>query len=416
VIDEWLSQNPEAQNIYKFIYVTNDLNAAAGREMLTLGERAIDIYDDKIRENTPLTILRHEYEHTQDAHISDEEDKKIKELETSHTPTAQREEFSEYAQEIGRLEKEHVTLLRKEQEEKLGPSELNQLRKERSSKNTEINILKEKYQTFLSKYPETKKLQHFYNEITFSIGKNILDDDNVRRIRDETAEKVSAILSEKYSIDLNKIGKDLKRKDPYYKELSEYDLKLEALRKAAGDLYEKEKTVETTALDGITMSLMAITDSQLESASEEEIIKKIDKILPTTQGGAMSSIFDLQIAIEESKNPDLKKTAIKIKELADNYGLPASYGFFNYGGSGTKYAAAFRELSSTYREEPIEIRRQKANSENNNVRKVYRELTQLAFDSGKMRAEEYKAIMGEICKYPDCRDQKCLLYKMTCQK
>jgi len=64
---------------------------------------------------------------------------------------------------------------------------------------------------------------------------------------------------------------------------------------------------------------------------------------------------------------------------------------------------------------PISLRTERANSENPFVRDAYRKLTQLAFDSGKMSAGEYKQIMGENqCQEITCCDQKCVMYKLTC--
>jgi len=42
-------------------------------------------------------------------------------------------------------------------------------------------------------------------------------------------------------------------------------------------------------------------------------------------------------------------------------------------------------------------------------------LTQIAFDSGKMPPEEYKAVMGEgYCEKDDCSDKLCMEYKLMC--
>jgi len=66
------------------------------------------------------------------------------------------------------------------------------------------------------------------------------------------------------------------------------------------------------------------------------------------------------------------------------------------------------EVSSTYKEEPIESRKADVHSSNPIISKTYIRLTQLAFDSEKMDVEEYKTIMGNnFCKEADCSDKFC---------
>ncbi|MDB4303854.1 hypothetical protein N9934_03590 [Desulfosarcina sp.] len=89
-------------------------------------------------------------------------------------------------------------------------------------------------------------------------------------------------------------------------------------------------------------------------------------------------------------------------------GLPSFYSAFN-----------FREISSTYREEPIDRRKSIVTGKSygdetfsDKQREIYKKLTQLEFDSGKMDAEEYSYVMGLDCG--DCGSYKCKEYTALC--
>jgi len=74
------------------------------------------------------------------------------------------------------------------------------------------------------------------------------------------------------------------------------------------------------------------------------------------------------------------------KIVKDNTGLPYLYSVNDY----YLPEGYVTEVSSTYKEEPIESRKADVHSSNPIISKTYIRLTQLAFDSEKMDVEEYK--------------------------
>ena len=83
------------------------------------------------------------------------------------------------------------------------------------------------------------------------------------------------------------------------------------------------------------------------------------------------------------------------------------YAFKDYDlGKGERFA----EVSATYTEAKREDVRHKIAAGNTFVRRI----TQLAYDSGKIDAEEYHYRMGSYCNNEPC--DKCLIYTLTCKK
>lgn len=71
----------------------------------------------------------------------------------------------------------------------------------------------------------------------------------------------------------------------------------------------------------------------------------------------------------------------------------------------------FSEASATFAELSLEDRRRRIQNGN----EAFKKLTQINFDAGKMKVEEYKYLMGQdFCGKPDCCDKKCIIYQLNC--
>jgi hypothetical protein len=120
--------------------------------------------------------------------------------------------------------------------------------------------------------------------------------------------------------------------------------------------------------------------------------------------------FNKYVEALDSLPEEQKKQAESILKVLT--GVPYAYAFKDYGQFG---GALYMELSSTYMEQPIEKRISLVQSGNKVISEMYKKLTQIAFDSGKMSVEDFKAIMGNgYCKKADCFDKLCVQYKLLC--
>ncbi|MEK6913191.1 MAG: hypothetical protein AABW47_00785 [Nanoarchaeota archaeon] len=114
-----------------------------------------------------------------------------------------------------------------------------------------------------------------------------------------------------------------------------------------------------------------------------------------------------------SINPDLHDQSNNFDRIIQlSTGFPAEYSLFN---ENKNSEDNYLEISSTYREQPIEQRKLLVQSSNKLISETYKKLTQLAFDSGKMKVDEFVTIMGHgFCKKTDCSDKICSEYKLLC--
>lgn len=119
-------------------------------------------------------------------------------------------------------------------------------------------------------------------------------------------------------------------------------------------------------------------------------------------------------AVKKLNYPKLKEYVGEDGYVSLLTGIPYEYALHNSADSQDISLARYSELSSTYREQPIETRKLRANSANPRVSNMYKKLTQLAFDSEKMGVDEYKEIIGNICERNDCLDKRCVEYKLLC--
>lgn len=158
-------------------------------------------------------------------------------------------------------------------------------------------------------------------------------------------------------------------------------------------------------------------------AEDEEInvLEETSKIYYEKYPEAMLHQKYNEIAIEAiEKLDETTNPLFNVLKENDDYvsaltGIPYAYSLENYNENKDASSSFYLELSSTYREQPIETRRMNVQSSNPTTSEIYTKLTQLAFDSGKMDIDEYKEIMGEdYCYDPDCLDRLCSEYKLLC--
>jgi len=163
----------------------------------------------------------------------------------------------------------------------------------------------------------------------------------------------------------------------------------------------------------IVMYSQEITEPVLKlnkkSEKNRKIIMNAYQLLDNIENKREINPMELKVVLLGLGEYD-KKFYDMYKDLSDHVtktsGLPAVYAF-NPGN---------HELSSTYREESIEERKQKLHDGTPAEKEVYYQMTQLCFDSGKCPSKEYKQLMGNnYCEELDCCDRKCVIYKLNCE-
>jgi hypothetical protein len=402
IVDQWISENPDVVGRYSSIQFTDEKNAAssgaisaelASKNHLILGEEEFDVYGERTRDNTPFTVLFHEDEHTKDRIVAINE---LGEIDKKMSATAK-----EYAEIIKGLEEEDKKIL--EMVKKNGGQSLSEQDKERYfDLPNEIRTAKEIFEKELSKDPETKKLQQFYNERVWKASINLLENekDSLNGIREKAADSLIKIAKQKF-------GLDIKREDVLKNEDTMVD---EFWRTFANKFGENPVGKNNWPEEVQTLELAFFHLAHLSQSN----INKDEKNDPTG-AVAMLSVFS-----NEFNKLGLKDLASELEKLPEKFGLPAAYALNSYAReyevneAKNQYSAEFKDLSPTYKEEPIELRKQRITSSNQYDVEMYKDLTQLAFDAGKMPAKDYIYLMGNICKKPDCCDQKCKLYKLSC--
>ena len=163
---------------------------------------------------------------------------------------------------------------------------------------------------------------------------------------------------------------------------------------------------------------MEIAEKLMQSSSYRSFLNREEYILLD------NSLYTMETMLVEKReydNYDLYSVDDFYEELLhrrinDDHILAFENIAKNYGGLPSLYPyQTIEELPTTYREESAEFRKSQVNSANPIIANMYKKLTQLEFDSGKMGTEEYTSIMGEsFCKNSDCSDKICSEYKLLC--
>ncbi len=358
--DFFFETNPECNKFDKIEY-TNIPNAHVLESTLMIGRKVVDSSEPEfshIREITkPLQVLEHECDHRLDFIIVDEEEEYLRNLPGLTGARIKRLFNQRYA-----LEKELDELANQGNVEEMIEDPygagLEFLRKD-----FEINKINNKiYDIYSKKYPTKKTLEQLYVEVAISQRDRIYDDEDFGSLLEYL---------EKFEISdrLEGIDEDKKNKIKFYLDHFYTNVNVYKISKTMRDLEKKERFKEGTFSD-------------------------------------ISQLYDLI-----TREPNLKDMKQQMDQFFQLRGFPSVYSLKNYG---YPFRIEYRELASTYKEQPIKERRRLLNSANPLVSNIYKKLTQLAFDSGKMYVEEYRAIMGNICERDDCLDMLCVKYKLMC--
>jgi len=236
------------------------------------------------------------------------------------------------------------------------------------------------------------------NEIVLTNTLNLLEKEKngeIKEIRTEAAQILSKISKEKYGLDISE--ESILNNDIFYPIFV--------------DKFGMRTTENPWPGEAVKLSNSIQAVGELNPVSIDIQMNKFSKQMKF-ELDSVSFLYQSSLRLE---TPELSSLSNRLKSLPQEYGFPDEYALTNYGYSGKQSLSDFAELSSTYRELPISVRTERANSDNPYVKDAYRKLTQLAFDSGKMPVEEYKQIMGNnFCAQNNCCDQKCVVYKLTC--
>ena len=384
VIDTFLKNNPDAINDFDTIEFTDVFNAHVSSSTLQVGEKVIDVYGNvEIREikNNPLVIIQdHEYIHRKvgiiakqeieliksDSYIKEKLEEKAKLLaEIAISPTIEvNKKIADLDYEIKKYwyEKNQDKALLNQKYNELGL----QLKRD-------IFDDRQKFGEFIDKFKEEKSSQYFR---TF-----LLDYENY--------------IQKKYDKDLNSYLKDIG-----YFSYSKENLNPEVFYTLLSrEIYEvgideKDKDFSTLNKVYITLFNLNVLKISLDKNDEEHLF---------------DSLYQTDELYRTGSNT-------LTNYLRSYIGVPYIYSIRNYDiYFDDVYGAEYGELPPTYKEQSLEVRKFFANSNNEKVRDTTRKLTQLAFDSGQIKVDEYKAIMGESnCKTSDCLDKLCVEYKLLC--
>ncbi len=312
--------------------------------------------------------------------------------------------------------------------------------------NDEANA-EEIFEEYLADNPQTRRLEHRYSEIVIDASYDIIHDDKLKPIRNRAASQVKQILMRDYGIDFWNIRQRyisegrrnyLLPKDEFLA-LSSDDQELILINDAAFYLMlgsQKHDEQGFIIPDSIPPRINALSKtayalSNLRDGKIQEYLKEASEEVYAEEGGLppLGSMFELEFLLQSKSidDPVLSQLSTDLRELYElDHGLPASYGFHNYGNTDKKYSGRYSEIASTYREQPIEERRFKVHEGTPGQREMFSVLTQLAFDAGKMDVEEFVQIMGEdtdedgmgdsFCESGDCIEYRCVDYKLLCCK
>ena len=411
VTDQFLQQTPQSLEVLEEIQLVDKFNAAAAEgNILIIGRQIVDpnegkLTDPGIREqNKPLQTFTHEYEHIKDQNIINKEQETIR---LGATPYL-KELYSKYdllEEEIKNLRDERIFFL-----DTGDTSNSSILLEQIEKKKIEIVPIQIKIEEEF--YKRSPTLQQKYNELVVNAKEKFSEKED--EIRDRLK-----IFSEKTNEDyidkaLNKIiietyGEDEDR-FTFYQNTYGYSLK-EAEEEGVGNSLIIESLKKNKDLSEATKEKLFYLDNLdlafnwLETPPEET--DKIDFYW---------KFYNAYKLIQE--NPNLKNVRNGFDQLARNYGgLFYSYTARNYDPEDVNTAASadYNEFSSTFMEQPLELKKRWLEGGIRPTREMYQKATQLAFDSNKMSVEDYKYLMGENhCKKSNCSDQLCVEYKLMC--
>ncbi len=271
-------------------------------------------------------------------------------------------------------------------------------------------IGKEEFALF-SDAQKSKKLSEIYNKIVRDakdkLSKNQEFKEEFQRLyesseKDYVKSSLSSLIKSKYNKDIFS----------YIKE----DLGNAELRDKTNEEILREYEKNPNEINGFIISKLSslykpeeeLTSDERKEWNQISSVKEVNDV-----GKEVLTKWNALDIDKYIKSAYFGKQAKVVDDIINiNSGLPYSYSLKNYAEG---ISEAYLEVSSTYQEQSIETRRVLVQSGNKVVSDTYKKLTQIAFDSGKMPLEEYKAIMGDgFCKKADCSDKICVEYKLLC--
>ncbi len=403
--DTFLESNPDAvEGIEKMVFLDTDdayLNSLDGT--IVIGQKVVDFPEfakfDIRSQTSPLQLLKHEYEHRLDQVIANEEYERIKSEVSGLLPIIlfQREET---------LTKQISDLTEERNIYDINSQEWFGLDYKINGKKEDIYLLRAGISSVYYKLSSQNTLQYKYNELASDAIKELARSESFSNsfnrvsssISDYTEKKLNQILEESYDTDfsnsLAEMGEEESGEDRVSQQLQVINYFLDK-----EDSFESPSFSKLIQLNNLLFSVKGV-NSNLASGKKNALADSLD-------------MFYTDII----SDPNLRRNADNFERLIRRTsGLPYGYGLHNSNYLSEDFDfAAYKEISSTYREMPIEERRFAVQSGNNIIRETFTRLTQLAFDSGKMDVEEFVTIMGEgFCKEADCFDKLCVEYKLLC--
>jgi len=304
-----------------------------------------------------------------------------------------------------------------------------------------VPYLEEQFATYVSNNPKTKKLEHIYSDLAVDIAYDIMHDDEMRLIRNRIAGEIKQKLIKDFDVDFWEVREDLTKYDGegYWDSKGEVDFELALISHAAFMLQQNSKEYSETEgttynpekefLSDLTFQLVMLDDTSIESATKEASMDRFGSG-SDEEGGLppLGDMFKLQYKLRSKylkDDPIYKELSYRLEDLYEvKHGVPAAYSFFNYGNTNKKYSGRYSEIASTYREQPIEVRRQKVQDGTDGQKRSFGLLTQTIFDAGEMDINEFVQIMGldydgdglgeTLCSTPDCIEYRCVNYKFLC--
>jgi len=237
---------------------------------------------------------------------------------------------------------------------------------------------------------ELRYLWSFYNDIVISSFKKMSESDEYKRLIKDLDYRVKAI---EYAIDIKNSPQNQ--------------------RKSRMNSYESSNPGIIPYIEKELLSDIRTLDAKKDRISElrKYISNLNNEKMPVLE--MPDHFYNLYLGLNELQSEELFKDYKVYQEqtkitFESTTNLPDIYGFSIEPRARIRYY----EVSSTFAEIPLQKRKQIIDSGND----VFRQLAQISFDAGKMKAEDYKYLMGqEHCAKPDCCDRKCVIYKLLCK-
>lgn len=412
--DEFLKRNPEAVQNIEEIQFSDAANAYGIEDTIVLGLKVIEpigYEDNLIREmNSPIQILTHEYEHIKDNIIDAEETDFLRSLGNSRLDVFYRKRDG--------LEGE-LNTLKEEKNNELNEKLKDEIQMKIDAKSLEIYKIDKEIADFCysKSSNQLKTLKQTYNDVavkslgTLGTSKGfkksvspIFNDIQKNYIQKELSE----LLQEKYNQDIASfIKQEIEPRRTEGEILKNYERDSGPYN---GKIFKilSERWGEDTG-EGLKVRIL----SNLDFSMGEMLMEVKPGTIKFDLYSFVLTNFDRYLY----GTPELERYGKLFEEIVEtNSGVPYYYSLKNYRlfDSSAKYAT-YSELSTTYAEQPLEVRKSLVNSGNKQINNMYKKLTQLAFDSGKMDLKEFKTIMGAgYCKKKDCSDMMCMEYKLLC--